>query len=336
MKKIKHTDHQIKVSAVKAVLKGISVIEVSKLYDRNRATIYTWLNKYHEKNRSACLKTKKRSGRPRKFDQVNLSQIKEDLLRPASKFGFETDFWTSRRLVQHLKKNFKLNVSMPTMWRRLREAKLTYQKPERRYYETDIKEQNNWLKKILPKIKIAQKKFKAILYFEDESNIRLTPVIGKTWAPRGKTPLRKGTGNRGSIAAMSAISSSGNLLFTLHQEKITSVEVILFLKQMLDHHPKRHLIVVMDQAKTHVSDIVKIFVENQKRLHVFYLPTRSPKLNPDEYVWNHLKNEELKDHQAKTIKDLQKASREKLHKMSKDPRLIRGIFFRCKHAKIYL
>lgn len=336
MIKYKHADHQSRVNAVKAVLKGVPVSEVAKMFNRNRATIYLWLKRYHEKNRSTCLITKKRNGRPRKFDKINLNEIKRDLLKPATHFEFETGFWTSRRLVQHLKKKFKVNISMPTMWRRLREAKLTYQKPERRYYETDIKEQNLWIKKILPKIKIAQKKFKAILYFEDESNIRLSPVLGKTWAAIGKTPLRKVTGNRGSIAAMSAISSSGNLLFTLHQNTITSVEIILFLKQMLDHHPRRHLVVVMDQAKPHIADTVKIFINNQKRLHVFYLPTRSPTLNPDEYVWNHLKNEELKDHQARTIKDLKKVSGEKLNKMSCDQSLVRGIFFRCKYANIFL
>ena len=73
-----------------------------------------------------------------------------------------------------------------------------------------------------------------------------------------------------------------------------------FLHQMLLHHPRRHLIVVMDQASPHISKITRKYIESQKRLHVFYLPPYSPDWNPDEKVWNHLKCQELKSHQAKT------------------------------------
>lgn len=60
----------------------------------------------------------------------------------------------------------------------------------------------------------------------------------------------------------------------------------------------------MDQAGCHVSKRVKKFIKTQKRLHVFYLPPRSPEFNPDEMVWAHLKNNELKEHKATTTHEL--------------------------------
>ena len=54
---------------------------------------------------------------------------------------------------------------------------------------------------------------------------------------------------------MSAITGSGQLLFRLHDRRITSEEVIEFLDQMLKHHPRRHLVVVMDQAPPHTSQL---------------------------------------------------------------------------------
>ena len=48
---------------------------------------------------------------------------------------------------------------------------------------------------------------------------------------------------------MSAISKPGHLLFRLLEKRIASPEVIDFLAQMLKHHPRRHLVVVMDQAR---------------------------------------------------------------------------------------
>ena len=105
---------------------------------------------------------------------------------------------------------------------------------------------------------------------------------------------------------MSAISRRGHLLFRLHEKRIASAEIINFLHQMLRHHKRRHLVVVMDQAPPHVSTKTKSYIDGQERLHVFYLPKYSPDWNPDEKVWNHLKHHELNGHQAKTKGELKK------------------------------
>lgn len=181
----------------------------------------------------------------------------------------------------------------------------------------------------MPKIRRAVQKYRAILYFQDESNISLTAFLGKTWAPRGKTPKSAVTGKRGGVAALSAISRPGHLVFRLLEKRIASQEVIEFLGQMLKHHPRRHLVVVMDQAPPHVSQKTKTYIANQPRLHVFNLPTYSPDWNPDEKVWNHLKHHELKSHQATTKDALKSLTRRKLQSMAKRPRLLRGLYFRC-------
>jgi transposase len=110
--------------------------------------------------------------------------------------------------------------------------------------------------------------------------------------------------------------------------------VIEFLQQMLRHHRRRHLVVVMDQAPPHVSKKTKAFVESQPRLHVFHLPKYSPDWNPDEKVWNHLKHQELKGHQAKTKDELTTLTHRKLQTMATNPTLLQGIFFRCCMADV--
>lgn len=69
------------------------------------------------------------------------------------------------------------------------------------------------LAKDVPIIRETVIKHRAILYFQDESNVSLTAFLGKTWAPCGKTPRSRVTGKRGSIAALSALSRRGHLLF---------------------------------------------------------------------------------------------------------------------------
>ena len=234
-----------------------------------------------------------------------------------------------------IREQYAINLSDNTVWRRLREAGLTYQKPEREYFEIDEAARAAWLADEVPKIRHAVKKHRAILYFQDESNISLTAFLGKTWAPRGCTPRSVVTGKRGGVAALSALSRRGHLLFRLLEKRITSQEIIDFLSQMLRHHPHRHLVVVMDQAPPHTSQKTTTFIEQQPRLHVFHLPKYSPDWNPDEKVWNHLKHQELKSHQAKTKDELKRLTRSKLQSMAKRPHLMRGIFFRCCVAELF-
>ena len=136
---------------------------------------------------------------------------------------------------------------------------------------------------------------------------------------------------------ISAISNDGRLLFSLHDsgKRFNSDDIIDFLDQMLSHHMRRHLVVVMDQAPCHTSKKVKEYIDSKKRLHVFYLPAYSPQFNPDEKVWNHLKNIELKGHLKNNTKDLKRLIRLKLNKISKSQETIFAIFKRCDYAFLY-
>lgn len=328
METSKYSTVEIRSRAVQAVCKGQPQNVVAKAYQVDRITLYRWCQRYEE-NSPNGLARKEGSGRPRLLCEVDGQQLRHFVLQPASKYGYETDFWTCRRLIQIAKNNIRVAVSQPTMWRTLRDWGLTYQKPEREYMEGSEKLRREWIKRDIPRIKHAVKKYRAILYCEDEASLSLTAILGKTWAPKGQTPMQKVTGKRGSIAAMSALTGTGGLVFTLHEKRITSEEVIHFLDQLLRHHPRRHLVIVMDQARPHTSGKTMRFVAGQPRLHVFNLPKYSPRFNPDEYVWNHLKHQELKSHQAKTTKELKVLANRKLKQMSRDPHLLRGIFFRC-------
>jgi transposase len=330
----RNSTYDVRLRAVRAVLRGRSMSDVADAYATDRSTIFRWVNRFQEEGDEGLVR-RPTTGRPRKLQELTEEELQSTILQPASHFGYETDLWTVGRLHTVIENQYHIRVSKDTIWRRLREAGLTYQKPEREYYEIDETVRQEWLRKDVPKIRKTIEKHRAILYFQDEANVSLTAFLGKTWSPCGQTPKAKVTGKRGGVAAMSAISRHGHLLFRLHNKRIASPEVIDFLKQMLTHHNRRHLVVVMDQAPPHTSKKTKAYIESQKRLHVFHLPKYSPDWNPDEKVWNHLKHRELTRHQAKTKEELTKLTRRKLQSMAKRPSLMRGIFFRCCVAELF-
>ena len=329
-----HLTTEVRRRAVDAVLEGMSKTAVAAAYGVDRKTVSRWVARFRTGGDDALLR-RMGSGRPRKLEDLTEEELRKIALAGASAYDFETDLWTVSRLRRVIADEFRISLSKNTIWRRLRDAGLTYQKPERKYYEIDEATRKKWLRYEVPKIRRVIRKYRGILYFQDESKISLTAFLGKTWAPAGQTPTAKVTGNRASVAATSALSRRGQLLFRLVGKRIASREVIEFLHQMLRHHPRRHLIVVMDQAPPHTSKKTRVWIATQPRLHVFYLPKYSPDWNPDEKVWNHLKHQELSSHQAKNKDELTQLARRKLHSMAKRPKLMRGIFFRCCIAELF-
>jgi len=329
-----HFTSEIRRRAVDAVLEGMTKTAVAGAYGVDRNTIARWVIKFEEHGDDA-LDRQAGSGRPRKLEDLTEGELLGIVLAGARSYEFETDLWTVRRLRRVIMDEFHIQVSKNTIWRRLRDAGLTYQKPERQYYEIDEATRKKWLRYEVPKIRRAVKKYRGILYFQDESNISLTAFLGRTWSPCGQTPKATVTGKRAGVAATSAISRSGQLLFRLLDKRIASKEVIEFLGQMLRHHRRRHLIVVMDRAPPHTSKKTRSWIDAQPRLHVFHLPAYSPDWNPDEKVWNYLKHTELASQQAKNKSELKQLARRKLHSMAKRPALMRGIFFRCCIAELF-
>jgi transposase len=331
---ISQSTYILRVRAVAAVRRGVPIGEVAQAYGVDRSTIFRWTQREARAGDSGLVR-RPGSGRPRILQYVPQISLKQMVLQGASAFGYETDLWTVRRLQETIRHTHGVTASRNAIWRRLREAGLTYQKPERQYFEIDEQARAQWLRDEVPRIRHTLEKHRGILYFQDEANVSLTALLAKTWAPCGQTPKLRVTGGRGGVAALSAISRRGHLLFRLHERRIASPQVIDFLGQMLMYHPRRHLVVVMDQAPPHVSLATRTYIESQRRLHVFYLPKYSPDWNPDEKVWNHLKHQELAAHQARTRSELHDLTQRKLEKMSQDPALMRGLFFRCCVADLF-
>jgi transposase len=200
-----YSTYEVRGRAIGALIKGLPLGELAAAYGVDRTTLYRWRQR-HEANGKEGLLRQHESGRPRKFQELDEEELRDIVLQPASVFGYETDLWTVARLHQVITDRHEVDVSRDTVWRRLREAGLTYQKPEREYYEIDEEARQKWLRYEVPKIRRAVAKYRAILYFQDESNVSLTAFLGKTWAPCGQTPKANVTGKRGCVAAMSAIS----------------------------------------------------------------------------------------------------------------------------------
>lgn len=302
-----------------------SVKKISEIFGIHYNSVSRWFCKVRRGGTKALIK-RKAKGAERLLDKSHLKWLEKALTKEAISYGFSTPLWTGTLVRILLKKERGIELDRVTVWRYLTRLGLSYQTPEKRYSQQDKNLVNEWIEKEWPAIQLWAKRNKAILYFEDESGVSLSPVIGKTWAPKGKPPIVRVNGKRGGVLAMSAISPTGRMCFKLQKGMINSEVMLKFLLQIGANHKGRKIGVIMDQAPCHTSKKIREFSKNSKQIKVFHIPPYSPDLNPDEKVWRHLKHVALKNHQAQDKKQLTKLVLGALRQMQKNPTLIENFF----------
>jgi transposase len=314
--------------AIRLHKEGRQVNEIAHFFGVHRGSVSRWITAYR-RGGEKTLKSTKALGPTPKLTTREVYSVIGALQKPATEHGFDTPLWTCKRVHLIVAKKTGKTLHPSNVWRLLRRWGLTNQKPEKRALQADPKEGERWLREEWPKIKAHAKQWRAIIYFVDEAGVSLVPVLGKTWAPKGKTPIVVATGDKGGFCVTSAISPGGRMLFRIEKEKVNAAVHIQFLRQILRHHPARKVIAVEDQARAHVAERVKEFVEgNGKRFALYYLPPCSPHLNPDEEVWNHLKNRKLRAHQARTKKEFKSVLLSNLWSIQRSRSLVRSFFYR--------
>jgi transposase len=136
----------------------------------------------------------------------------------------------------------------------------------------------------------------------------------------------KQTGQRFSLNMISAVSPKGQLRFMVTRKKIGASVFVEFLKRLM-HGWEKAIFLIVDGHPTHRARLVKNFLETMKgKLKLFYLPSYSPELNPDEYVWNDVKNNAVGRSIITNTKSLRSAVTSRLRYLQKNPKHIRTFF----------
>lgn len=322
----RETLEYLRNQSIKLWKNGRSIDDISDFCGVHFTAVYKWVRIYKQIGLEGLKKRKAKGAEP-KLNAEDRKQIISWLTKSAMEFGFETPLWDCKRIQRMIKHELNKKIAISNLWENLRRWNLTPQKPEKLALERNQRKVNLWVREEWPKIEKQWHRWQAMLYFQDESSVSLVPVLGTTWAKKGETPKVKVTGNRGSIAVSSAISPAGRMVFRIEKGNVNSETFIDFLKQIMKNHKWRKIIVIADNSPSHTAKAVKNFVEeNKNKIIVYYLPTYSPDLNPDEEVWKYLKNVKLKAHQARNKKEFKPLVLSKMHSIQRKPNLIKSFF----------
>lgn len=156
----------------------------------------------------------------------------------------------------------------------------------------------------------------------------LQPLVRRTWAPEGQTPVLYSWDRHDRLSVIAGLSLSARsrrigLYFAIHDKNVTAEEAEAFLREV-QRSLGRKLIVVMDRWSVHRKAARKLF--GDRRFWIEWLPPYAPDLNPVEHVWNHTKYGDLANYVPDDLPDLEIELDRSIDRTRKRPELLRSFF----------
>jgi transposase len=204
-RKLDHkTLEAIRMRAVEQVQAGQSPETVIRALGFSRCCIYDWLARYRSGGWHA-LRAKPLEGRPRRITGPQMKWIYNTVtLKNPLQLKFEFALWTRGMIRTLINQKYGIHLSLTSVRRLLAQLGLTCQKPLMRAFQQNPSLVEKWLQEEYPGIRGQAKRIGADIFFADEAGVRSDFHSGRTWAPKGKTPIVRVTGARFGFNLISA------------------------------------------------------------------------------------------------------------------------------------
>jgi transposase len=240
--------------------------------------------------------------------------------------GFDSTLWTCDILRSLLKRKFGIDVTVSTIRLHLHAMGLSYQRPRYRPAEQDPDEVEHFLSDKFIRIRRLAQRLGAEIAFEDESGVGIPDHAGMTWGEIANTPEVVLPQQRGGYNVLSIVTPQGLLQYSIKDHPINSDCFIDFLRQILKGRTKP-LILLLDRASFHHSKKVRQYVRaHRTQIRIFFLPRYSPEMNPDEQVWNQIKNNNLRKQYLGSKANLKKKLRAALKRLQANLEKVKSFF----------
>ena len=190
---------------------------------------------------------------------------------------------------------------------------------------------HKWLKEDYLTIRARAKKEKAEIHWGDETGIRSDSQHGRSYSPKGKNPVIRISAKRTSVNMISTVTNQGKVRFMIYKEKMHGKVLIKFMKQLIKGSTRKVYLILDNLRVHHAKDVKEWLANHHKEIEVFYLPSYSPELNPDEYLNCDLKAGVHSRPPSRSQDNLIKKVKSHMRKLQKLPGRVRKYF---RHPKI--
>jgi transposase len=320
---------QIRLRSVHMVLEGATHATVAESMKVSLLSIGRWMATYRSEGWDG-LKLRKR-GRS-KGDGAKLSLKQERRIqsmlvdRTPDQYLLSFALWTRQAVRDLIAKEYQIVLGLTTVGLLLKKWGFTPQRPARRAIEQRPSDVKAWLEQRHPAMAERAKQENAEILWADEAAVKTEAHHLRGFAPQGQTPILRQPARAKHVSLISAIGSRGTMEWMAISETMNSETFIRFLSQLIKHRTRKVFLVV-DNLRVHHSRMVKEWVElHKEQIELFYLPSYSPDLNPDEYLNNYLRQNVTKGGVPRDQDSLGVALYSTMRHLGRNPEIVAAFF----------
>jgi len=317
---------------------GISGVQICRITGANKSTVSDVLKRYKETKKIPVPKSRGRKiGEGRLLTPEQEKEIKKTIIdKNPNQLKFDCCLWDLNAVKQLILRKYNINLSIQAVWEYLDSWGMSSQRPLKRAYKQNIEKVEEFKTTLFPAIKKRAAAENAEIFFADEAGINNQAYNPRGFAPKGQPPIAMIESKRESINMLAAIAANGHRRFMLYRETTTQQKLIEFMKCMVreqKRRKKKKVFLILDNLKVHHGKLVAEYLEKSKDdIEVFYFPSYSPEINPEEYLNNAMKQNIHSGIPPRTATAIHEKATTFMHNFSKQK--IRNLFLHPKIAYV--
>jgi len=308
---------------------GMTYDAIAAQVGLTRTGVFNICKRFAERG-AAGLKSGPRGPAPgtgRYLDAAQEAEVR-DLIRrhTPDELGLPFALWSRAAVRELVLRRCGVELAVRTVGTYLARWGFTAQKPARRAYEQDPAAVRRWLRRDYPAFVARAKRARGVVFWGDETGLRSDDVRGRSYAPRGRTPLVRVCHRRAGLSLISAVTNRGELRWMVVDGAVKAPDLVRFLGRLI-RDTGRKVFLILDRLKVHRARLTRDWLAaHRAEIEVAFLPSYSPELNPDEGVNADLKQAVPREAPARSKQQLRRAATDHMRKLSRMPKRIRSIF----------
>jgi transposase len=328
--------YALRKQVIRMSQKGIGVMKIAELTGLSWAGVNAALKLYSAGGLKALRPSKRgaKQGTRRSLTNEQAQMIQQRICdkRP-EQLKMDFALWSCKAVMQLIEGECGIKLHERSVGKYLARWGFTPQKPIKKAYEQQPAAVQKWLDESYPAIAEQAKREGGEIHWADETALVNTDVRGRSFAPVGKTPVILSVGGtRHKLSMIASVTNQGKMRWMIIEEAFNSDKLIEFLESLIKD-AGRKAFVILDNLRVHHSKPVKAWVaERTTQIELFYLPSYSPELNPEERLNADLKHAMRTKVPARTKPKLRAATSAHMTQLEQNPQRVKS-FFQDKFVK---
>jgi DDE superfamily endonuclease len=162
-----------------------------------------------------------------------------------------------------------------------------------------------------------------VLLFEDETILRLFPVLRRAWSLRGEQAVVPITGSNAKRVLFGTINPRTGHRIVLCRPNMRQEHFQAFLRLLRQSYPGREIWLLLDEAPCHIAPKSQALAEDLN-IVLIWLPKQCSELNAMDQLWRELKDNISANYQFKDIEEHAAMAEHWILSLSKSEALVKA------------